>query len=483
MRTSTLSTLILLAGVEVARSQSSSVVGNGTVVQTGQAAVVGNATSSAAVHRTGGDSASERALGSVAGAKRVQAAHSGDSSEAILALSSFFFVTFDCPTKASRHSFEDETDLSLSSASATAIANTGSNPLIPTTISSGCTRFLEYLNTDTAIASCSTPLRTALSLFAPSSASTYSATSAQVASSLSALCSTAPCSDSLLRSTLSHFNGNCSTELQAGNDIVVDSYDAIYTLGPFLTAICTKDVAGAFCLSDIVSGTVPTASAANATSVAVASASALALGNSTTFVATNKTVLATTNPYNVQQYVLEAAHPAMLFFSAATSSVAKRLVRRAASGNSSSSALSSAAASSSGVATTTSSAASALPTTGVLVNSTTFASSSLPFLLLSTNMSSSVLCTPCTKSILAPYVSFEARSPYALGLANSKLLGHQGTLWAGIAATCGEGFVSSIATMAGESSTGLTGAASGLQSGAWGGFGMALVALLSVVLL
>lgn len=368
-------------------------------------------------------------------------------------------------------------------ATASTVSNSGVNPLIPTTISSGCTRFLEYLNTDTSIATCTAPLRTALSLFAPSSAATYSATGSDVTSSLKALCTAAPCSDSLLRSTLSHFNGNCSTEMQAGNEVVVDSYDAIYTLGPFLTAICTTDVEGAYCLSDIVSGKVPTASAANSTSVAVASASALAAGQNSTIsplqsgtnnatdavISTNKTVvsLAATAAYNIDEYVGEAAHPAMLFWSVAKT-VSARLLRRQAVANSTSTGSN---------ATSTSTAASTLSTTGVLVNATTFSAAAVPFLLLSTNMSSSVLCTPCTKSILAPYVSFEARSPYALGLANSKLLGHQGLLWQGIAATCGEGFVSSIATMAGETSAGLTGAGGRVELGRMGAVGTALVAV------
>ncbi|KAL8284009.1 hypothetical protein RQP46_005122 [Phenoliferia psychrophenolica] len=374
----------------------------------------------------------------------------------------------------------------LPAAAPTAVSNSGVNPLIPTTLSTGCTRFLEYLNTDTSISTCATPLRTALSLFAPSTATTYSASGADVASSLATLCSTAACSDSLLRETLSHFNGNCSAELTAGNEVVVDSYDAIYTLGPFLTAICTKDSVGDFCLSDIVSGRVPTSSPANATSVAIASASALAANVSSSSSAPTASSTAVNNSttkslavdsYRIEEYVGEASHPNMLFWSVkAVGAAASRLLRRQDATN----ATSTTASNATSTATTT---ASTLPVTGVLVNATTFATASIPFLLLSTNMTSTILCTPCTKSILAPYVSFEARSPYALGLANSKLLGHQGALWQGIAATCGQGFVSSIATMAGETSGSLTGAAgSTFDVGRIGAVGTAFVAVLAVML-
>ncbi|KAM0755155.1 hypothetical protein T439DRAFT_322208 [Meredithblackwellia eburnea MCA 4105] len=335
-------------------------------------------------------------------------------------------------------------------------SSTGVNPLIPTTVTTSCANFLEHLNADSSISACATPLRSALEVFAPSSASTYTASEAQVNETLNELCSTAPCSDSLLRKSLTYFHGNCSSDLTAGVDVVVDTYDALYALGPFLSAICTKDVKGDYCLSDIVAGKVPAQSAANATSVAQASASALgnssSLDNSTITADVNTTrVVNAKSSFSITDYVGDASHPVMLFWSA-TSATARRLLFRRQFSNTTSSGAAAAA-------TTTSSANTALPTTGVVVNTTTFAESALPFLLLSSNMSSSVLCTPCTKSILAPYVSFEARSPYALGLANSRLLGQQGQLWQGIADVCGSGFVASIATLAGETSAGLTGAA------------------------
>ncbi|KPV72935.1 uncharacterized protein RHOBADRAFT_1111, partial [Rhodotorula graminis WP1] len=85
----------------------------------------------------------------------------------------------------------------------------------------------------------------------------------------------------------------------------------------------------------------------------------------------------------------------------------------------------------------------------ILPNAATWSSASLPFLFLSPSMSSTVLCSQCTKSILSAYVAWESRMPYALGLANSPLLKGQGSLWTATGEKCGGGFLESVTKQAG----------------------------------
>jgi hypothetical protein len=237
---------------------------------------------------------------------------------------------------------------------------------------------------------------------------------------------------------------------------------------------------GGYCLTDIAAGNIP------ATTNGSASASNVTLLASP---ASNST-------FNFQPYVASAMNPLNLFstISQGTLKAARRLTRRQdnvlalaesnatvipsnvteATPETSTSPVTNATASVSNVtlsnttetnstivspanANTTSNTTSTvielpanLTTFGVLPNATTFRVTSLPFLFLSPNMSSPLLCTSCTKSILASYVAFESRMPYALGLSNSPILGGQGGLYRGIGLTCGAGFLKSIDDMAGQ---------------------------------
>jgi len=272
---------------------------------------------------------------------------------------------------------------------------------------------------------------------------------------------------------------------------VLGSYDSLYLLTPLKQSICEEDGAGGYCLIDIAKGDVPTsnsatsiASAANSSSqtssaspVASPSPSALAV-NST---GSDKIVmLAATDSSSI-----EAPAPPSLYIQ--ITSVAKRLLRRqqaaAESWSSGASSSSSAQASPSSVAGNSSSSSNStseststtykLPS--LLPNSQTYRSMSLPFLFLSSSLPSSTLCTPCTKQILTNYISFESRQPYALGLANSPILGGQGELWQGTGEKCGSGFLSNIMQMSGQQE--LTGAASSLTAG----FKLSAVAVAGVV--
>lgn len=367
--------------------------------------------------------------------------------------------------------------MTASGAASSSTVNTGANPLIPTSISTGCQKFLTYLNGDETISACTLPLVQTLSLFAPSTSNAYDASSAEVSQALDDLCSTQACDDSLIRTTLTQFNGNCSAELQAGQAAVLGSYDTLYIVSPFRTAVCAKDAEDGYCLTDIATGTVPVGSSA-ASSALASSVSANLTAAPTGVNTTSKVVsLAAT-----VKYTIPSLTPAELYFQ--VQSAARRLFRRQSVSSSSKAASSSSSSTSSAATSSASSTSSSTLSevdpsyalTGILPNSNTWRTNSLPFLFLSPNMSSSLLCTQCTKTIFATYVSWESRIPYALGLSNSPILGSQGTLWTGIGEVCGSGFLSSIASQAGQSS---------LASGAGkiavkGGVGLLAVALVAL---
>ena len=182
------------------------------------------------------------------------------------------------------------------------------------------------------------------------------------------------------------------------------------------------------------------------------------------FRSSNSSVLATTG-FSIQTYASAALDPRALFIT--LSSPLLRLVRRQSTNDT-------------GITNTTSVAANTTSTplatstglTGLLPNSTTWRAASLPFLFLSPEMSSTLLCTSCTKSVLASYVSFESRMPYALGLSNSPLLGGQSALWTAVGTTCGSGFQAGITTQAGTAIVGAAGAGVVVR---WGVVGAAMV--------
>lgn len=382
-------------------------------------------------------------------------------------------------------------------AAAAAPAATGgaSNPLIPSAISSGCQSFLTALNSDEAIATCTTPLLTTVDAFHASSASVHAtafgSSASQIQSALTDLCSAPGCDDGLLRSLLGQFNGNCSAELQARNQVVLGSYDALYVLSPLRNAVCARDESGGFCADDIAHRTMPKSSTgSNATSVdpsvaasnsaaAAASPSAAASVNasssgSASVASANATTSATALPALKSNFAVLAASqsdysipiPAPPSLYIQITGAARRLLRRQwASGSGSSAAAASstgsaASASASGAPEATTAADSgvhAFDLPSILPDAQTWSASNLPFLFLSPNMSSSVLCSSCTKTVLSSYVAWESRMPYALGLANSPLLSRQGDLWTGLGQVCGSGFLQAVTQQAGEAN--LTGGA------------------------
>ncbi|SCZ91967.1 BZ3500_MvSof-1268-A1-R1_Chr5-3g08252 [Microbotryum saponariae] len=355
------------------------------------------------------------------------------------------------------------------SSDATSISSStsgASNPLIPSSISTRCQTFLAQLNGDQTIAQCTVPLISTLDLFAPENGiASYAKTQSAITTSLEKLCATNACSDTIIRAALTAFNGNCSAELQARQAVVLGEYDTLYILQPFHTSVCSKDVNGGYCLTDIAAGTVPPSPDTIATnannSSADASASASAATSESASIASS-TPVATPAPVASlsKSYSIALVSPSELFVQFTVQ--ARRFLRRRQVVASTTPVVATNTTSSAAASTTAPASASgsnlSFDLTGVLPNPATWAAHSLPFLFLSANMSSALLCTSCTKSILAAYVCWEIRMPYALGLSNSPMLGHQGDLWTGTGETCGTGFLASIQSLAGEIN--ITGAAS-----------------------
>jgi len=127
-----------------------------------------------------------------------------------------------------------------------------SNPLIPSGISSGCTAYLNKLDTDQSILACSSALVKATSAFGAGSGST-SADSTKVNSALSAISSaTSSCPQSLLRSSLTAFYAACQPELTTSpNDAVIRAYDVLYSLYPLTQAVCSKSDNGNYCVLEL----------------------------------------------------------------------------------------------------------------------------------------------------------------------------------------------------------------------------------------
>lgn len=100
----------------------------------------------------------------------------------------------------------------------------------------------------------------------------------------------------------------------------------------------------------------------------------------------------------------------------------------------------------------------------IVPNTTTFAQNNLLFFLLSPNLSSSELCTSCTRDVLTAYLNFESNVPYAPGIASSTLMSGQTALYKGVLSTCGSSFMNGAAQAAGAISGGETADSGALSS-------------------
>jgi hypothetical protein len=132
--------------------------------------------------------------------------------------------------------------------SSAALAQTATNSLIPSGISSGCTSFLNQLNSDSSLSSCLAPLNSAVAPYGPGG----SGNAASMSGALTTLCtSTTMCDSGTIRNNLGQFQTACSAELQTSpNKAVIAIYDALYVLTPLKAAVCSQDSNGKYCVTE-----------------------------------------------------------------------------------------------------------------------------------------------------------------------------------------------------------------------------------------
>lgn len=265
------------------------------------------------------------------------------------------------------------------SASAASVSSTA-NPYIPTSASATCQAYLNQLDGDTDLASCTSALKTATAGFGPNGNMT-NASKQQVTDTLTNICasSASACPQTLITSKLASFYTSCGSELTSSPIAEVKLiYDTFYTVLPFLSAICTKDNSGAWCVPQ-----------ANTTS--------------------------------------SSASPAV------------EVGRRDAS------------------------------TAAYMPDASTINSENILFLYTTPSLPKAQLCTDCTAAVLKSFMTFEAGTNYAPGLAQSTLLSGQPALYSAVTTTCGSDFLSGAVKAAGSlsqgGSTGTSAAPRTLRSG------------------
>jgi hypothetical protein len=349
--------------------------------------------------------------------------------------------------------------------------------MIPANLSDSCTTYLHSLNVDAKFANCVQPLANITALFNPSAgqnnASAYA--TSDITRTLANLCSSSAaksCDASLVRSYLSRFYTACKTELQAngnGNDAVRDMYDFLYVVTPFRNAICTKNGASSrYCVLEIGSSGVAdeagstnatTTASSNGTSIADQVASANASNATTAGMFKSFAALSGTTAQEMFADVAAAAANLVTYTHVnVANALAKRIVAPRGEEDDASTMI-------------------------MTPNTTTYRTTSLSYLFLQPNMSASILCTTCTKNVMASYVAWEANNPYGTGLGASPILGAQQALWESLGATCGANFTTAITQLAGvltANSSAVLASGAGAQAVSMGGW-MGLAAVVSVV--
>jgi len=122
-----------------------------------------------------------------------------------------------------------------------------SSKLIPdSNVSDTCKAYMNQLDADTSLQSCTSALMTATSAFS----STSDAGTAAVSSALNNLCSSSvnsACSTASTRQHCSQFYTACQSEIDGGNAQVKNLYETLYILAPMRNALCSKDDQGRYC--------------------------------------------------------------------------------------------------------------------------------------------------------------------------------------------------------------------------------------------
>ncbi|EGO03019.1 hypothetical protein SERLA73DRAFT_176515 [Serpula lacrymans var. lacrymans S7.3] len=277
-------------------------------------------------------------------------------------------------------------------------SNTTANPLIPTDISQGCSSFLNSLNSNSNLTACTSPIVSATSAFGPG-ANSSSPSSSDVNSALSSLCAS------------SAFT-NCPDSIIGGQ------LSAFYSAcSAELTSSPNDDVIRIYDTLYVL------------TPLRQAVCSKGDNGQYCVTQVTNGMNSSSTGVGSVDIVIpgSDQAKVSNLYYT-------PQVLSRRDDSNT---------------------------TAALIPNTTTYHDTNLVFLFLQPSMSSSSLCTACTRSILTPYITFESNRPYAPGLSTSPLMSGQTALVSAIQSQCGTNFLSGAVQAAGGISSGiLSGAAS-----------------------
>lgn len=246
--------------------------------------------------------------------------------------------------------------------------------------------------------------------------------SAALTTSLTKLCAASPCSDTTIRTKLSEFYGACSTELNGQEGETVESvreiYDLLYVVQPLREVVCTKDNSTqAFCVQSLATSLGSSSSSSNETANASLKANNVVLTKSPeSFAALHLSIETPSNPFG-KRSVLHARADAAVSYP----------------------------------------------------NATTYRTTNLPYLFLQPSSPLAALCSSCAKAVFTAYASWEYRTPYALGLSASPILGGQAALWKGAEATCGSTWIGGVQTSAiGSEGAAAVGGSSGSGAGTSG---------------
>lgn len=116
------------------------------------------------------------------------------------------------------------------------------------------------------------------------------------------------------------------------------------------------------------------------------------------------------------------------------------------------------------------------------ITSAALGASNIAFLFMRSTSDKSVLCSSCAKNIMASYISFETSIPYAIGLANSNILGNQASLYNSMESTCGAEFTTAINQVAGTTAFATVGGAGSLSIRVGTTLAMAVLVTVAVAL-
>ncbi|KAH9931619.1 uncharacterized protein BXZ73DRAFT_47150 [Epithele typhae] len=100
----------------------------------------------------------------------------------------------------------------------------------------------------------------------------------------------------------------------------------------------------------------------------------------------------------------------------------------------------------------------------VIPNPTTITSNNVLFMMFDPSMEKDKLCQSCARTALTNFISYESKTPYAPGLANSAFISGQAKLYQAVNSTCGASFLSGSVAAAAGISSGILGDDSGASA-------------------